>query len=136
MIIVLQSATGKKRKGSDGISADNCDKPSEASDEDCHLMVESMESWFLADSAVLSEYYGQGFNKNSLPKNPDIEKIKKTTVIASLSEATQNTRKGRYSMGNHSFEILGNIDPRCAIDKSPWAKRFIVLLSEKMLNAR
>ena len=36
-------------------------RPIGATDEQCHLMVEVMESWFLADKEALQAYFGQGF---------------------------------------------------------------------------
>jgi hypothetical protein len=33
----------------------------------CHLMVQMMEAWFLADVEALVGYYGAGFNRNSIP---------------------------------------------------------------------
>jgi hypothetical protein len=34
---------------------------SSATDEQCHLMAQVMESWFLADPDALERFYGQGF---------------------------------------------------------------------------
>jgi len=124
------------RQGRTGETADAWEKPPGASDEDCHLMVQSMESWFLADTAALKEYYGHDFKENSLPNRPDIESIPKDTVIASLHTATRDTQKGSYDKGNHSFEILKNIDPNKVTNQSPWAKRFVTLLLEKMQSVR
>jgi hypothetical protein len=126
----------KNRKGSDGTFADNLNKPLGTSDEDCHLMVESMETWFLADVVALKKYYGKDFNENKLPKGVDIEKIKKDSVIESLENATHETTKKRYSKGSHSFGILSMIDPNNVMGRSIWAKRFIDLLFEKMKTLR
>ena len=124
----------KNRLGQTGQLADNWDKPVKASDEDCHLMVELMESWFLADTDALKQYYGQGFNENSLPRQQSIESISKADVFRSLERATRNTKKGTYSKGNHSFDILEQIDPNKVTNQSKWAKRFVTLMSEKMLG--
>ena len=124
------------RMGKTGLSADSWEKPSGAINSDCHLMVQSMESWFLADVSALKGYFGAGFSENSLPKRKDIENISKETVLASLRAATQDTGKGRYDKGNHSFDILKSIDPHRIISQSPWAKRFVVLISEKMRGIR
>jgi len=40
---------------------DNWNRPDEVTDDSVHLMVQCMESWFLADKDVLEKYYGQGF---------------------------------------------------------------------------
>jgi hypothetical protein len=79
-------------------------------DEQCHLMVQLMESWFLADKEKLAEFYGKDFNPKKLPQNKNIERIPKNDVITGLKEATQNTSKKEYGKGSHSGEILQRID--------------------------
>jgi hypothetical protein len=66
----------------------------------------------------------------------DIENIPKDTVFAALNAATCNTQKGSYDKGNHSFGILEIIDPNRVCSRSPWAKRFVTLLLEKMHSVR
>lgn len=46
-------------------------------DEQCHLMVQLMETWFLADKEKLAEFYGKNFNAKALPKNKNVEEISK-----------------------------------------------------------
>lgn len=77
----------------------------------CHLMVQIMESWFLADSETLKSFYGQKFNSNAIPKTKDIEKILKDSVESSLDSATKNTQKGIYSENKlkHSSELLAKL---------------------------
>jgi hypothetical protein len=122
----------KNRRGETGNIADNWDRPDRASDEDCHLMVQVMESWFFADIGTLKRYYGQGFNENCLPKRRDIESISKQDTMNILQNATDKTQKGKYSKADHSFELLEIVDSHKVINDSPWAKRFVDLLSEKM----
>ena len=104
---------------------DNWDRPAGTTDQQCHLMVQVMESWFLADKAALVSYYGQGFRRHALPQNPNIEDVSTPDVNNSLDQATRDTQKGRYNKGRHSFEILENIDPAKVMAASPYAKRFI-----------
>jgi len=115
---------------------DDWSKPDNGSDEDCHFMVQLTESWFLADVDALKEYFGHGFNENSIPTTADIETVSKKDVIDSLEKATQHTKKGFYNKGNHSFDILSKIDPSKIIKRSKWAKRFADILSEKMRSVR
>ena len=56
-------------------TSDGWDRPSGATDEQCHLMVQVMESWFLADVDALASFYGQGFQSDVLSSNPNIEQI-------------------------------------------------------------
>ena len=109
---------------------DKWDRPPESRDDQCHLMVQVMESWFLADREALIDYYGQNFHENSLPRRQDIENVPKADVLGGLSRATRGTKKGRYDKGRHSFEILGSLDPNKVINASPHAKRFVDSLKE------
>ncbi len=91
-------------------------------------MVQEMESWFLADIATLKSYFRQGFQENSLPKNPNVEEVPKQDVKRGLRQATRSTSKGTYSKGKHSFEILAALDPDKVRRKSDYAERFLSTL--------
>jgi hypothetical protein len=109
-------------------------KPSDARDIDCHLMVQIMESWFLADSSALATFFGAGFNAKKLP-NPGvaIESIAKADVYKALADATTSCKtKAAYGKGEHSFKILAVIDPDKVRAASPWAKRFVEALKTEM----
>jgi hypothetical protein len=106
-------------------SKDGWNCPGGAEDDQCHLMVQVMESWFLADRQTLASYYGHLFNANALPANPDIEGVSKQDVLRGLDRATSNTRKGTYSKGQHSFEILASLAPAPVEAVSPYAKRLL-----------
>lgn len=118
----------KARKG------DGWNKPQNATDTDCHLMTQVMESWFLADRAALKMFYGQGFKENALPAvSHAIENIEKLKVYEALAQATRACRsKAAYNKGRHSFDLLANIDPVKVTRASPWAKRFVDELHRKM----
>ncbi len=107
---------------------DNWDKPNGAKNEDCHLMVQVMESWFFADWDKVSEFFGQGFKANAKPAQA-IEKICKNDIYEALSKATRDCKtKEKYSdntKGEHSFKLLGLISADNILKASPWAKRFI-----------
>ena len=107
---------------------DGWDRPDSATDDQCHLMVEVMESWFLADRTALEEYYGQGFQETALPSNQQIEQVAKNDVLNRIRQATRRTSKGRYDKGRHSFEILARIDPSKVTNASLHARRFVEAL--------
>ncbi len=101
-------------------------RPVASSDTDCHLMVQVMESWFLADKSTLASFFGQGFRGTALPAHGSIETISKESVYQSLKNATRDCKtKASYGKGAHSFKILAYIDPDKVRSASPWAKRFI-----------
>lgn len=107
---------------------DGWPRPDGATDDQCHLMVEIMESWFLADREALEEFYGQGYRGNALPQNPQVEQIAKQDVLNGLDGAARETSKRRYDKGSHSFGILAKLDPEKVRNASPHAKRFIEAL--------
>ena len=113
---------------------DNWIKPNSAADLDCHLMVQCMEAWFLADRKTLQDFFGQGFNAKALLSAENaIESVAKKQIYRSLSDATQNCKtKARYGKGEHSFKLLGRIVPDRVTAASPWAKRFIDVLKVKL----
>jgi len=104
---------------------DGWSRPSGAGDEQCHLMVEVMESWFLADKTALAAFYGRNFQQTALPANPQIEQIPKADVLAGLEHASRNTQKGSYRKGSHSFDILAALDPTAVMAVAPCAQRLI-----------
>lgn len=106
-------------------ASDNWDQPDGATDDQCHLMVQIMESWFLADAGTMESYYGQGFRRQALPQNPNVEQVPKQHVLSGLDQATRQTPKGRYSKGKHAFDLLERIDPAKVRAASPYADRFI-----------
>ena len=105
-------------------------RPSGASDEQCHLMVQCMEAWFLADRDSLRAFFGPGMIESALPGNPNVESISKQDVLTSLEKATLNCKvKAAYGKGEHSFKVLARIDPAKVSQASPWARRFFDTLS-------
>lgn len=116
----------KKRQG------DEWTKPDNAEDIDCHLMVQCMEYWILADRETLARFYGSGFKESTLPATLPLEKATKSAVGSGLKMATKDTSKGEYSKGKHSFELLAQIKPELVMGKSAWAKRFVDELKKRM----
>ena len=110
---------------------DGWDRPSAASDENAHLMVECMENWFLADKDGLAAYFGPGFNRNRLPARADVERVAKIRVLDGLKNASRQSRKGEYGKGRHSFDILEQADSVSILAASPHAKRLVDTLKEK-----
>jgi len=90
---------------------DNWRRPAGTRDDQAHLMVQCMESWFLADRGALANYYGQGFLINSLPRHTNIEQVARRRVERTLRHATARTQKGPYHKTRHGFELLTLIDP-------------------------
>lgn len=111
---------------------DAWNQPPNSTDQQAHLMVQCMESWFLADWNCLKEFFGQNFQETALPGNQAIEAINKQQIFSALKQATRQTSKGKYGKGAHSFNILENLDPQKVQNTSPWAKRLVDELCERV----
>jgi hypothetical protein len=103
-------------------------RPYQARDDQAHLMVQCMESWFLADHEALSKYYEQGFLINSLPGRTNVEEILKRDVEQALDHATQLTLKGRYHKTRHGFDLVALVDPAKLRQASGHARRLFEVL--------
>ena len=75
-------------------------------EDHCHLMVQTMEAWLVADPDTLARYYGQGFRRKALPDRSDVEAIPKDQLLHSLERATVGTQKGRYTKIRHCSDLL------------------------------
>lgn len=104
---------------------DGWDKPHGATTDQCHLMVQLLEAWFLADPSSVADYFGQGFNAQKLGNSPDIEVVAKPDVYERMRLATKDTRKGSYDKGRDTSEVLGRLDAGKVSGRSYFAKRFI-----------
>jgi hypothetical protein len=113
---------------------DRWSKAPTSSDADCHLMVQVMESWFLADRSCLQAFFGNDFNSKKLPASErELESLTKSEVYKALKDATANCKtKTPYDKGEHSFDLLALIDPQKVVAASQWAQRFIDVLKAKL----
>jgi hypothetical protein len=111
---------------------DGWGQPSGAGDEHCHLMIQTMETWLIADMDALSKFYGQGFSRGALPRRPDIEQIEKVALARALIRATQRTQKGEYRKIRHGAAILVRIDPAIVRRAAPSCERLFATLAEQM----
>jgi hypothetical protein len=118
----------QQRKG------DGWDKPAHSDDLQCHLMVQCMEAWLLADRNMLKQFFGQGFKENALPAiTNSLERTGKQQIYTALATASRDCKtKSQYGKGGHSFKLLALTDPLKVIDASPWARRFIETLQTMM----
>ena len=124
----------QSRKDADGNQCDNWDRV--GADRDCHLMVQMMETWFLADSEAMKVYYGRGFNEDGFTvRSNNIENIPKEKVYDIIENSTRETKKKGYSKGSDSFKILALIEPAKVKERSKWAKRFLDTLDKKLKEA-
>ena len=105
-------------------------------DRHCHLMVQTMEAWLIADREKLAEYYGRNFHETALPDNPNVEQIDKDLLTRALCNATRNTKKGEYHKTRHAPEILQRIRPAEVRAKAVHCERLFQTLLAQIDNAQ
>jgi Domain of unknown function (DUF4276) len=110
---------------------DGWDNPG-AEDKHCHLMVQAMEAWLVADRDNLRRFYGQAFNDKALPKNPNVEKVTKAALATALDMATRRTKKGAYHKTNHAFRILETTSLKKVRTAASFCERLVTILAAEM----
>lgn len=101
-------------------------------DEQCHLMVQIMESWFLADVDAVKTFYGKEFKETAIPKNDNVETIAKDAVEKSLNAATAKTQKAEYHKIEHGAKILEIINPQKVRKAAPHCEKLFRVIKEEI----
>ena len=99
-------------------------RPTDAGDDDAFLMVQVMETWFLADRDALRNCFGAQFAENAFRQWPELEAVPKQTVLDALQRATARCQK-RYAKGKVSFELLAQVDPTRVEAACPHARALL-----------
>ncbi|HEY0783121.1 MAG TPA: DUF4276 family protein [Thermoanaerobaculia bacterium] len=113
-----------RKRSQDGWHLDN------VAEEKCHLMVQAVEAWLIADPDTLATYYGQGFLRSALPKADDVETVDKSRLHSALAHATEKTRKKRYHKIRHCSDLLARIDPKLVRQRARHCDRLFAVLEE------
>ena len=107
---------------------DGWNKPDETGEDQAFLMVQFMETWFLADTDGLRRYFGSEFSGRGIKQWPELEAVPKDTVLKALAQATAACGK-TYEKGKISFELLAHIDPARVKATCPHAKALLERLT-------
>lgn len=106
--------------------------PAGVLDEHCHLMVQMMEAWFVADIDILESFYGNGFRRGVIPARDEVEAIDKAVLETALQNATRDSRKGPYHKIRHGSKLLCLIDSQIVRPKAPHCERLFTTLAHKI----
>lgn len=101
-------------------------------DDAVHLMIQSMETWIIADPEALSRYYGQAFRRNALPKSKDLESVPPREVALALRRATRGTKKGEYHKIRHAPDLLKRISIQRVRERCASCGRLLEMLESKL----
>ena len=113
---------------------DRWPRPHGATDEQCHLMVICMESWFLADPDSLARHFGSRFDASKLPTADHAESIGKDAINSALEKALQNTPAKKYRKIHDGAKLLAAINPVTVRNRCKGCNRLFDEL-EKLLAA-
>ena len=102
----------------------NWDRPDDSADDQAFLMVQVMETWFLADRQLLRDYFGPALREAPLRQWPVLEDVPKATVVAALDQATAACPKC-YSKGKVSYELLARLNPAIVEAACPHARALL-----------
>ena len=105
---------------------------SNVEENQCHLMVQVMETWFLADVETLKNHFGRDFKENKLRKTVSIEAIAKDDVLDSLKTATQTRRSSGYQKLKDGAKLLEKINPRKVREAAPHCEKLFKAVSGKI----
>lgn len=108
---------------------DRWTKPEGASDEQCQLMVQAMEAWFVADPEALEAFYGEGFDPAPLACSGNVEDLRKKKLNESLARAVAGTARGRYRKLVHASRLLRLLDPSKVRKRARHCERLFETLS-------
>lgn len=75
------------------------------------LMVQCMESWFIADVEALRKCFGSKFRGQSLPRHIEVEAVPVGNVLAALQEAIKLTPSAKYHKVRHGTRVLESLNP-------------------------
>jgi hypothetical protein len=103
-------------------------------DDQCQLMVQTMEAWLIADINALKKFYGQGFKEKSIPKNPNVEQIDKQQLEPSLKAATRKTSKGEYHKIQHASKLLALLNVDKVRAAAPHCDRIFKVVNKIILS--
>lgn len=102
----------------------NMNRPQGAGDDQAFLMVQVMETWFLADRDSLREYFGAALRAQHLRQWPALEDVSKPTVFTALDQATAGCTR-RYAKGRVSYDLLERLNPALVETACPHAKSLL-----------
>ncbi len=109
---------------------DEWELPNGATEHQVFLMVQVMETWFIADREAMELFFGADFRRSSIPSWPELEEVPKQSVYEALNKATADCGARRYAKGRLSFNLLAGISPAKVEAASPHARRLFERLRE------
>lgn len=102
-------------------------RPSDADDHSAFMMVQAMETWFIADQPALQRFFGSSFDASAFNNLPALESILKGDTLNQLRQATRRCSR-HYRKGKRASDLLAEINPERVAAACPHANQLIVHL--------
>ena len=102
-------------------------RPANADDQSAFMMVQAMETWFIADSLALQRFFDSSLDTSVFQNLSPLETILKEDSLDMLRQATLRCRR-HYSKGRRSYGILAEIDPKIVAAACPHADQLLQYL--------
>jgi len=99
-----------------------------ATDEQIHLMVQTMEAWIIADRDLLVSFYGRHLDEKHLTNRQNVEDVPKAELEQGLKDATRRTQKGAYHKINHASQLLQRLNSDIVAVRAPHFKSLLEFL--------
>lgn len=99
------------------------------------LMVQCMETWFLADRDAVIRYFRLPKDGGPLPKHAHPELVPKVRILDSFDKASHQSRRRRYQKGADALALLGLVDPNIVAERCPHARQFFDALRNLRIQA-
>jgi len=107
---------------------DSCGTP----DKHCHLMVQTMEAWFIADPDAVKDYFGKGVYPSRLPNTANVEAIPKDRLANALDSAAKRTKKKGYEKIRDGAGLLEKIRPDVVRTKAKHCDRLFKTVEKEV----
>ena len=102
-------------------------RPTDADDESAYLMVQAMETWFIADQPTLQRFFGALLDISKFGGLPTLETIPKEGALDILQQATLRCRPRYSKRKGISYRLLAQVDPQTVAAACPHAHRLLRL---------
>jgi len=110
---------------------DGWDRPRNADDEQVLFMTTCMETWMVADRAVLRNHYGHALQESALPSLVNLEDRPREGIQDALYHATRNCGNA-YCKGRRSFALFGELNPALLQEHLPSFCRVLRILTSRL----
>ena len=102
-------------------------RPANADEHSAYMMVQAMETWFIADMPALQRFYGDSLDANCFENLPPLETMPKEDALITLQKATLMCSR-HYKKGRRSYRLLAEIEPQLVAAACPHADQLLTYL--------